>query len=146
VLVKPACDDPCRVCIAQEKGRPMLADAVLAVHCAIVIFITAGLPLIWMGAALRWSWIRIRWLRALHLGAIGFVALESLVGIACPLTVWEAFLRQRHPPDGFVQQWLERALYHDLPAWVFTLGYTAFAVAVAVTWRAVPPRPTYPSA
>jgi hypothetical protein len=120
----------------------MLADAVLAIHCAIVIFITAGLPLIWIGAALHWSWIRIRWLRALHLGAIGFVALESLAGIACPLTVWEAALRHRRPAEGLVQQWVERALYHDLPAWVFTLAYTVFAAAVAATWLAVPPRPS----
>jgi Protein of Unknown function (DUF2784) len=118
----------------------MLADAVLAVHCGIVIFITAGLPLIWIGAALGWSWVRIRWLRALHLGAIGFVALESLAGIACPLTLWEAALRQRQPPQGFVQQWAERALYYDIPAWVFTLAYLAFAGAVVATWLVFPPR------
>jgi len=120
----------------------MLADAVLAVHCAIVIFITAGLPLIWLGAALRWRWIRIRWLRALHLGAIGFVALESLIGVACPLTVWEALLRHQQAPSGLIQQWVERALYYDLPAWVFTLAYGLFAAAVAATWWAVPPRAT----
>ena len=120
----------------------MLADVVLAVHVAIVIFITAALPLIWIGAALRWRWIRIGWLRALHLGAIGFVALESLAGIACPLTVCEALLRHRQPPQGLIQQWIERALYYDLPAWVFTLAYTAFALAVALTWWIVPPRAT----
>ncbi|TMH74904.1 MAG: DUF2784 domain-containing protein [Betaproteobacteria bacterium] len=120
----------------------MLADVVLAVHVAIVIFITVALPLIWIGAALRWRWIRIGWLRALHLGAIGFVALESLAGIACPLTVWEALLRHRQPPQGLIQQWIERALYYDLPAWVFTLAYTAFALAVALTWWIVPPRAT----
>jgi hypothetical protein len=120
----------------------MLADMVLAVHVAIVIFITAGLPLIWIGAALRWRWVKIKWLRALHLGAIGFVALESLAGIACPLTVWEALLRHRQPPQGLIQQWIERALYYDLPAWVFTLAYTAFALAVALTWWIVPPRAT----
>jgi uncharacterized protein DUF2784 len=117
----------------------MLADAVLAVHFAIVIFIVAGLALIWIGAARRWAWIRIRWLRALHLGAIGFVALESLAGIACPLTVWEAALRHRQAPEGFVQQWIERALFYDLPLWVFTLAYVLFAVAVAATWWAFPP-------
>ena len=118
----------------------MLADGVLALHCAIVIFITAGLPLIWLGAALQWRWIRIRRLRALHLGAIAFVALESLAGVACPLTVWEALLRRQQAPSGLIQQWVERALYHDLPAWVFTLAYTLFAAAVAATWWLVPPR------
>ena len=118
----------------------MLADAVLALHCAIVMFITAGLPLIWIGAARGWSWVRMRWLRALHLGAIGFVALESLAGVACPLTVWEAALREQQPASGFIQQWVDRALYHDLPVWVFTLAYLGFAAAVAATWWAVPPR------
>jgi len=118
----------------------MLADAVLALHCAIVMFITTGLPLIWIGAARGWSWVRMRWLRALHLGAIGFVALESLAGVACPLTVWEAALREQQPASGFIQQWVDRALYHDLPVWVFTLAYLGFAAAVAATWWAVPPR------
>jgi hypothetical protein len=118
----------------------MLADAVLALHCAIVVFITAGLPLVWIGAALHWCWIRIRWLRALHLGAIAFVALESLAGVACPLTVWEALLRHRQPPQGLIQQWVERALFYDLPPWVFTAAYAIFAAAVAATWWAVPPR------
>jgi Protein of Unknown function (DUF2784) len=118
----------------------MLADAVLAVHCAIVIFITAGLPLTWIGAALGWSWVRIRWLRALHLGAIALVALESLAGIACPLTVWEAALRNRQPPRGLIQQWVESALFYDLPGWVFTLGYLVFVAAVVATWLVFPPR------
>jgi hypothetical protein len=118
----------------------MLANLVLAVHFAIVIFITAGLPLIWIGAALGWAWVRVRWWRTLHLGAIGLVALESLVGIACPLTVWEAALRVRRPADGFIQHWVARVMYYDLPGWIFTLAYTVFAAAVALTWRAVPPR------
>ncbi|MBV8211483.1 MAG: DUF2784 domain-containing protein [Burkholderiaceae bacterium] len=118
----------------------MAADAVLAVHCAIVTFITAGLPLIWIGAALRWSWVRLFWLRALHLGAIAFVALESLVGIACPLTVWEAALRHRQLPAGLIQQWVERALFYEFPLWVFTLVYCVFTALVVATWWAVPPR------
>jgi Protein of Unknown function (DUF2784) len=120
----------------------MLANVVLAVHFAIVIFITAGLPLIWIGGALRWSWVRIRWLRALHLGAIVFVALEALAGIACPLTVLEASLRLQQPAGGFIQQWVTRVMYYDLPGWVFTLAYAIFAAAVALTWRAIPPGPS----
>jgi hypothetical protein len=118
----------------------MPANLVLAVHFAIVIFITAGLPLIWIGAALGWAWVRVRWWRALHLAAIGLVALESLVGIACPLTVWEAALRAQQPAGGFIQHWVARVMYYDLPAWLFTLAYTVFAAAVALTWRAVAPR------
>mgnify|MGYP003541700166 CR=1 FL=1 len=71
----------------------MLADLVLAVHFCIAAFITAGFALIPLGAAAGWRWIRHRRLRLFHAGAIAFVALESLAGIACPLTVWEAMLR-----------------------------------------------------
>ena len=117
----------------------MLADAVLLLHFAVALFITAGLPLIYLGAARRWAWVRgWRW-RALHLVAIGFVAAESALGIACPLTVWEDALRGRQAGSGFVGRWLGRILYFDLPAWVFVATYTGFAVLVAIAWVTVPP-------
>ena len=56
------------------EGLKMLADAFLFVHLAVVLFIVAGLPLIYIGAACRWAWVREwRW-RTLHLTAIVFVA------------------------------------------------------------------------
>ena len=117
----------------------MLADAILILHVAIVLFITAGLPLIYLGAARDWKWVRFwRW-RALHLAAIIFVAAESLLGIACPLTVWEDALSGHPTGAGFIKRGLDRALFYDFPAWVFILGYTGFAVLVALTWLAVPP-------
>jgi Protein of Unknown function (DUF2784) len=117
----------------------MLADAVLFLHSAVVLFIVAGLPLIYLGAACRWAWVRgWRW-RAAHLGAIGLVAAESVLGIACPLTVWEDALRGHRPASGFVQRWVGRLLFFDLPAWVFVLAYTGFAALVVITWVAVPP-------
>ena len=80
----------------------MLVDVVVAVHLLIILFIVAGMPLVYVGAALRWSWVKAwRW-RMLHLGAIVFVAAESLLGITCPLTVWENTLRGRRPAGGFI--------------------------------------------
>lgn len=117
----------------------MLANAVLLIHFLLVLFIIAGLPLIYLGAALSWSWVRAWQWRALHLAAIVFVAVESVVGIACPLTVWEDALRGGHSNLGFIERWITRIMYYDLPAWVFTLLYTGFAVLVAVTWVRVPP-------
>ena len=117
----------------------MLADVVLLVHLAIVVFITAGLPLIYLGAARGWRWVRARRWRVLHLGAIVFVALESLAGIACPLTVWEDVLRGNQRGPGFVERWVDRVMFYDLPTGVFALIYVVFAVLVAVTWVTVPP-------
>ncbi len=120
----------------------MLADAVLLIHFVVVLFITTGLPLIYLGAALGWTWVRARRWRALHLAAIVFVAMESLLGIACPLTVWEDALRGGRPTIGFIERWIERIMFYDLPARVFILAYTGFAVLVAVTWVTVPPTRT----
>src|SRR5208283_4559700 len=82
------------------SNRPMLADTVVAVHFLIVLFIVAGLPLVYLGVSLKWAWVRSRGWRALHLGAILFVAAESLLGITCPLTAWEDALRGRQPAVG----------------------------------------------
>jgi polyferredoxin len=118
----------------------LLADVVLVLHFAFVLFVVGGLALILVGAAAGWRWVRNRAFRYSHLAAIVFVAVEALVGVACPLTVWEVLLRSGSP-DGpsFVGRWVSRLLYYDFPEWVFTLVYCLFAIAVAVTLWRVPP-------
>ena len=119
--------------------KEFLADAILGIHFAVVLFIIAGLPLIYLGAARRWGWVRApRW-RTLHLAAILFVAAEAILGIACPLTVWEDALRGRQTVEGFMERWIRRILFYDLPPRVFLFAYTGFAVLVAIAWVAVPP-------
>jgi hypothetical protein len=118
----------------------MLADTIVVIHLLIMVFITAGLPLIYIGAARRWRWIRNwRW-RVAHLAAIAFVAAESLAGIVCPLTLWEDALRGQESNEGFIERWVDRILFYDFPTWVFTVAYTVFAALVIATWFVVPPR------
>jgi hypothetical protein len=116
------------------------ADALLILHFAIVVFIAGGLLLTWAGAALGWDWVRNPWFRYLHLGAIGFVALEALIGVVCPLTEWEDMLRGGVRPESFVGRWVQRLLFYRAPEWVFTALYVAWAAATLVTLRLVPPR------
>jgi len=117
----------------------MLAGTIVVIHFGIMLFITAGLPLIYIGAARRWAWVRDwRW-RAAHLAAIGFVAAESLAGIVCPLTLWEDALRGQQSRVGFIERWVDRILFYDFPTWVFTVAYVGFAALVVLTWFAVPP-------
>ena len=122
----------------------MMADAILVVHFLIVMFIVGGLLAVWIGAALRWRWVRNSWFRYLHLGAIGFVAAEALLGVMCPLTVWEDALRGGRGMDGgassFVGRWVRYFLYYEAPEWVFTAAYVAWAAATLATLRLVPPR------
>jgi Protein of Unknown function (DUF2784) len=107
----------------------MLADVVVAFHLLIVLFILLGVPLVYLGAALHWPWVRGRRWRTLHLGAMLFVAAESLLDA----------LRGQRTDGGFLERWIDQLIFYDAPAWVFTMAYTAFAALVLVTWFVVPP-------
>jgi hypothetical protein len=118
----------------------LLADLVLITHFLFVAFVVGGLAAIWIGAALHWAWIRNFWFRAAHLGAIGIVVAESLVGVLCPLTVLEDALRQGGGPEShFIQRWVSRLLYYDLPERVFTIAYLIFGLLVALTFIYIRP-------
>lgn len=116
------------------------ADLLLVLHFAIVVFIVGGLILTWIGGALGWAWVRDPWFRYVHLGAIAFVALEAIIGVACPLTVWEDLLRGGARAESFVGRWVRYFLYYRAPEWVFTAIYVAWTAATLVTLRLVPPR------
>lgn len=118
----------------------MMADLVLVVHFLIVAFIVGGLICVWIGAAAQWQWVRNPWFRYAHLGAIAFVAAEALLGVMCPLTVWEDMLRGGVKTESFVGRWVRYFLYYEAPPWVFTAAYVAWAAATLATLRFVPPR------
>lgn len=118
----------------------MMADLILVVHFLIVLFIVGGLLSVWIGAAVGWRWVRNPWFRYLHLGAIAFVAAEALLGVMCPLTVWEDALRGGVRAESFVGRWVRYFLYYEAPEWVFTLAYVAWTVATLATLRLFPPR------
>jgi hypothetical protein len=113
---------------------------VLTVHLCVAAFIVIGLAAIVSFRIHRWRWTRNLRFRALHLLAVGIVALESTLGIACPLTVWEDALRGTDPEQGFIQRWVHRLLFYDLPAWVFTTAYLAVAAATIAAWVMIPPQ------
>ena len=120
--------------LARHSVNTLLADLVLFIHFAFVLFVVGGLALIWIGAALGWAWVRNLWFRVAHLGAIAFVATEALAGIWCPLTVWEDALRGAHGSKSFIARWIHRLMFYDFPEWVFTILHVGFALIVAATW------------
>ena len=121
-----------------------LADALLVLHWAVVVFVVGGLVHVWLGWRRGWPGTRSLPLRLAHLAAIGVVAAQAWLGRLCPLTVWEMALRQRAGQashgESFIAHWLGRLLYWDAPDWLFTAAYTGFALAVLATWWALPPR------
>lgn len=121
-----------------------LADGVLALHVAVVLFVVLGLVLVLAGNAIGWKWVNHLWFRLAHLAAIAVVVAQAWLGVICPLTTLEMWLRRRAGQSGyegsFIEHWLQQLLYYDAPAWVFIALYTGFGLLVAATWWWFPPR------
>jgi hypothetical protein len=120
-------------------------DLVLVAHFGVVTFVVGGLALIVAGNRCDWTWVNGWYFRAAHLAAIAVVAGQAWLGVACPLTTLENWLRARGGApayeESFVAHWLRWLLFYDAPAAVFTVAYTVFGAAVLVAWWRFPPRP-----
>jgi hypothetical protein len=122
----------------------LLADLIVVVHLAYVTFVAGGLLLILVGIGLHWSWIRNFWFRGGHLLAIGIVVFESLTGIVCPLTEWEAQFRElggeEGDPGSFVGRLVHHLMFFHCPEGVLTICYCLFGLAVVAALILAPPR------
>jgi ABC-type multidrug transport system permease subunit len=123
----------------------LLADLVLITHVSFVLFVVIGLVVILTGGALGWKFVRNPWFQAFHLASIGLVVVQAWLGIICPLTKLEMYLREQAGDatyEGtFIAHWLHKLLYYHAPPWVFVVCYTLFGFAVALSWWKVRPRP-----
>ncbi len=129
-------DDP-DTCLA-------LADTVVVAHFAIVIFVIAGEALVLLGKALRWRWVGNRWFRGAHLLVIAFIAIQAVLGEACPLTIWENGLRIRagKPIEqaSFIAYWLHELLFVDADLALLAACYVGFALLVVASLFLAPVR------
>jgi hypothetical protein len=112
----------------------LLADAVLVVHLAFIVFVVFGGLLV-----LRWP--RIAWL---HLPAVAWGAWIEFTGRICPLTPLEIGLRERGGEagftDGFIEHYITALIYPDgldrrqqilLGVFVLVLNAGVYAYVVA---------------
>lgn len=117
----------------------MFADLVFLLHAAVVLFNVGSLVLIAIGAPLGWVWVRHRGFRSAHVALMAFVTGEALLGVTCPLTLLEDWLRGVATGQSFVQRWVSALIYWNAPPWVFVAMYVAFLLAVIAAWMAWPP-------
>jgi len=127
-----------------QEPNIILADAVLAVHLAVIVFNVVGMIAIPVGGWCGWRWVRVPWWRALHVAALALVALQALMGRTCFLTLWQAELlgvgASRAP---LVMRWVGRIVFWPLPLWSFAVLYVAVFLYVIALWWLVPP--TWPA-
>ena len=88
----------------------ILADTVLVVHLAFIVFIMLGGVL-----ALRWRWIP--WI---HLPSVVYGALIEFIGWTCPLTPLEWYLRRQAGQVGYEESFVG----HYLVPLIYPAGYT----------------------
>lgn len=82
----------------------LLADLVVLVHAAFVVFVVLGGLL-----ALRWQ--RLAWI---HLPAAIWAAIVEFFGWVCPLTPLENWLRQRGEESGYGSDFVARYILPTL--------------------------------
>lgn len=118
----------------------ILAQAILALHLAIIAFNVLGLIAIPVGAALGWRWVRIRWWRTLHVASWAVAAAQAALGRACFLTLLQDELTGSGARPPLIERWVESVIYWPLPIWVFGAIYLVAFAAVIALWWAVPTR------
>lgn len=106
----------------------LLADIVVVVHFAFVVFVVAGGLL-----ALRWP--KVLWL---HVPAVVYSVWIIAFSITCPLTPLERDLRARGGEaaytESFIERYVEGVLY---PGDMLRQAQAAAAAIVVVSWIAV---------
>jgi hypothetical protein len=84
-----------------------LADVVMIVHGALLLFFAVG-------AFLAWRWPRLIWI---HLGIVAWNLVIVLVDFGCPVTATEKFFRREGGESvyagGYIQHYLEGWLWPD---------------------------------
>lgn len=109
---------------------PLLADLVLIVHLAFVVFVMCGGLLV----------LKRRWVAWLHLPAAVWGAVVEFTGWICPLTPLENWLREQNGETAyrsdFISQYLLPVLYPgDLTREIqWLLGAGVVLLNTAVYW------------
>ena len=104
-----------------------LANAVLVLHLAFIVFVV-------LGAALSWRFPRLRWL---HLAALAWAAFIEFSGGICPLTPLENRLRRMAGGEGygggFIAHYLMSVIYPEglTREWQVALGVGVIVINVA---------------
>lgn len=128
-----------------KLGYQLAADLTLLVHTFLGLFVVLGVVMILLGAARGWAWVRNRTFRRIHLFTVAAVMVLSVLGIVCPLTSLEMYLRAQGGgvvySGSFIGHWLEFLLYYTAPNWVWVVVYSLFSgvlvwCTIAIPWSA----------
>ena len=110
------------------------ADTILILHFLVIIFIISLYFLIPYGYSKNWKFVKNYKIRLAHLMLIFFITLETFLGIICPLTTLENYLRGQSYSETFISFWISKVIYWDLPTTFFIVVYTIFLIFAIILW------------
>ena len=125
--------------MCQPPRLSLLADFVLVIHFCIVFFVVFGLVALPIGYLNNHSWTRNAKFRVAHIFLMGFITLEAVLGMTCPLTLMENTLRQIEYQQSFVAHWVSKFIYWDLPTYFFVILYFSCFIWSLLFWKLHPP-------
>ena len=121
----------------------ILADAIMVIHLAWIIFMLWGFVLTIRG--FFYPKFFERWLfRTIHLLGIIFVVTLEILGKYCPLTLWENALRGHYNPEtdypgSFIIKHIEQMIYPDVSPLVVIIPTILVAAFTLTTFVLKPP-------
>ena len=118
----------------------IFAEIVLIIHFIIFLFICLGFILIPIGYNLDWNWIKNRIIRLIHISLMGFVTIETIVGVICPLTSIEFLLRDGSKVDGNLTLIIHKIMYWNLPNNYFIVLYILCLTYLVLLWFIFKPK------
>jgi hypothetical protein len=112
-----------------------MIELVLILHFLIILFVIFGFPV-----GLKYNH---RLFRIIHFSSLVFVAVLMVLGLPCPLTILEEYLRQAPVYEGsFIASWLNRIIYlegFDARFVVYLASGFAVLVGTSFFWRPLNP-------
>ena len=122
----------------------LAADLILLIHFLFVAFVVLGFIFIWIGYFTKQKFAKNAKFRICHILAMGIVLCESLVGMICPLTEWENYLRVRGGQDqvyetSFMKEWIHKIMFFDFSELTFVIVYALFFAVILLTFWVIPP-------
>jgi hypothetical protein len=122
----------------------LLADLIVVVHFAWILFMLIGFVLTLLG--FWWKRFFDKWLfRTLHLLGIVYVGLLAVLREYCPLTVLENALREKYDPyltypGSFIVHYLQRLVYPDIQPLMILIPTMIIAIFTILVFIFRPPR------
>ncbi|MCK4466951.1 MAG: DUF2784 domain-containing protein [Desulfobacterales bacterium] len=122
----------------------LAADVILLIHFLFVAFVVLGFIFIWIGYFTKQKFARNAKFRICHILVMGIVLCESLIGMICPLTEWENYLRVRGGQDqvyetSFMKEWIHKIMFFDFSELTFVIVYALFFAVILLTFWVIPP-------